>query len=110
MVVHNTKHIRPEIQKFKSFLVSHFGKQFSGLVLFGSHARNQARPDSDVDLLLILKEKSPKNEEYIDVLPMISNFLLETGMLLSLIIKTESELENQKEGLLKTISSEGIRI
>jgi hypothetical protein len=41
---------------------------------------------------------------------MISNFLLETGMLLSLIIKTESELENQKEGLLKTISSEGIRI
>jgi predicted nucleotidyltransferase len=109
MVAH-TNQIRPEIHKFKSFLVNHFGKRFSGLVLFGSHARNQARPDSDVDLLLILKEKTTENEEYTDVLPMISNFLLETGMLLSVIIKTESELENQKEGLLKTISSEGIRI
>ena len=88
MVAH-TNQIRPEIQKFKSFLVNHFGKRFSGLVLFGSHARNQARPDSDVDLLLILKEKTTENEEYRNVLPMISNFLLETGMLLSLIIKTE---------------------
>ena len=104
------KHIKPEIRKFKSFLMNHFGKRFSGLVLFGSHARNQARPDSDVDLLLILKDKTPENEEYREVLPIISNFLLETGLLLSLIIKTESELENQKEGLLKTISSEGIRI
>jgi predicted nucleotidyltransferase len=109
MVAHSN-HIRPEIQKFKSFLLDHFGKRFSGLILFGSHARNQARTDSDVDLLLILKDKTTGNEEYREVLPMISNFLIETGMLLSLIIKTESELENQKEGLLKTISSEGIRI
>ena len=31
------------------------GEEFVGMALFGSHARSEARPDSDVDVLVILR-------------------------------------------------------
>lgn len=38
---------------------SAMGDALVGVVLFGSWARDEARPDSDVDLLLVLEEKTP---------------------------------------------------
>ena len=31
------------------------GEEFVGMALFGSHARSEARPDSDVDVLVVLR-------------------------------------------------------
>lgn len=104
------KHIFQGLQKFKSLLEKHFGERFSGLTLFGSYALQNARPDSDVDLLLVLKNHSTEKDDYLEILPLISRFLLETGLFISLVIKSEHELIRQKEGLLKNIKVEGIRI
>ena len=104
------KHIPIGLEKFKSLLKQHFGGRFSGLTLFGSYALHQAREDSDVDLLLVLKNHSTEKDDYLEVLPFISGFLLETGLFISLVIKSEQELIRQKEGLLKNIEAEGIRL
>jgi predicted nucleotidyltransferase len=98
------------LEDFKSRLKNHFGNRFSGLILFGSYAKNQARHDSDIDLLLVLKNHSTIKDDYILVLPLISGFLLETGFFISLVIKSEQELIHQKEGLLKNIEAEGTPI
>jgi len=39
--------------------VSEFGEDLLGVVLFGSVARGEARPDSDLDLLLVLARRRP---------------------------------------------------
>lgn len=41
-------------------LVEHFDSL--RIVLFGSHARNEARPDSDVDLLVVVPHLGDKRE------------------------------------------------
>ncbi len=39
----------------KSILVNTFGFRLSSVVLYGSEARGQADPDSDIDLLVVFK-------------------------------------------------------
>ena len=42
------------MKEIKSRLAAVFGERLRGLVLYGSEARGDARPDSDIDLLVLL--------------------------------------------------------
>jgi predicted nucleotidyltransferase len=46
--------ITETLKRCKAVLESHYGSQFKGLILYGSVARNQATPASDIDLLVLL--------------------------------------------------------
>jgi predicted nucleotidyltransferase len=96
---------------FRESLMSVLGMRFSKLIVFGSFARGEARPDSDVDLLLVLRETVSGRSDVEDLLvPMLARYLLETGLLLSVVVKTENEFSSQKEGLMWNIAQEGIEI
>ena len=43
--------------QFKSLLTDLYGNRLSKLILFGSYARVEAREDSDIDFLVVLKDK-----------------------------------------------------
>ena len=47
------------LQAFKDGLLERLGDELIALVLYGSVARGEARPESDVDLLIILRDASP---------------------------------------------------
>jgi predicted nucleotidyltransferase len=49
------------LQLIKERLQALYGSRFRGLVLFGSTARGNARPDSDIDMLCLL-DKLEGNE------------------------------------------------
>ncbi|WP_083768937.1 nucleotidyltransferase family protein [Chloroflexus aggregans] len=40
------------IQQCKAALAAYYGARFRGLILYGSMARGQAYPTSDIDLLI----------------------------------------------------------
>jgi predicted nucleotidyltransferase len=42
------------LARCKTTLEEHYGVRFAGLVLYGSMARDDARADSDIDLLVLL--------------------------------------------------------
>ena len=80
------------------------------MILFGSQARGDARPDSDWDLLLLLnkpkKEESDEDKAY--------EFVLmgwEYGTYLSIKMYTEEQWEKRKYSpLYENIANEGIEI
>jgi len=43
------------LQRVKAALRDAFGERFKGLILYGSEARGEADPDSDIDLLVLLQ-------------------------------------------------------
>ena len=46
----------PILQQFRVALTELYGDRIERVVLFGSHARGDARPDSDYDVALFLNE------------------------------------------------------
>jgi len=59
------------------------------IILFGSHARGDARPDSDVDLLVVLPQVDDKRESAVQ----IRQALADLPVAKDIIVTTPSELE-----------------
>ena len=87
-------------------------KKIQRVYLFGSRARGTERPDSDYDLLLVVREDfslSDKDKLYDGVMEV----LLETGRLISLKIFKEKEFHrlcDLQSPFTQTVLKEGIKI
>ena len=61
--------MKPEIEdlveKFRDELASALGSNLEHLILYGSRARGDEEPDSDLDLLVVLRESSHNANEAI---------------------------------------------
>jgi predicted nucleotidyltransferase len=56
---------RREVRQMVRRIVSRFHPE--RIILFGSHARGDARPDSDVDLLVVLPFSGSKHEKQMEI-------------------------------------------
>lgn len=46
----------PEIiELIKNWFKTHYSEQVMQIILYGSQARGEAKPDSDIDLLIVIK-------------------------------------------------------
>jgi predicted nucleotidyltransferase len=57
--------IREKIEEMVRRIVDRF--QPERIILFGSHARGTAGPDSDVDLLIVMSVKGSKRQKQLDI-------------------------------------------
>lgn len=77
------------------------------IILFGSYAYGNPTPDSDVDLLVIMKTKAKEVDRYIAV----SNLLYPRQFPVDILVKTpkEIEVESRKKGnfFLREILTKG---
>jgi predicted nucleotidyltransferase len=83
------------IERFTSIL-AHSGviDQIKSMYLFGSRSRDDWRPDSDYDLLIVVDKKD--REMISNLYDAVMDTLLDTGRLLSLKIFTEQEYTRLK--------------
>ena len=68
------------------------------IVLFGSHARGTAGPDSDVDLLVVMPVSGPKREKQIEMRVALHDINTPKDI----IVATPEQVEQQK-GIVGTI-------
>jgi predicted nucleotidyltransferase len=79
------------VSGFVSRVTRRFEDLISRVIFFGSRSRGQARPDSDYDLLLVVRDK---DRELVDQLyDEVVEFLLTYGVDLSLKIYTERDYQ-----------------
>jgi predicted nucleotidyltransferase len=98
------------VARFMS-MVSNKEHDIEAVYFFGSRNRKDHRPDSDYDLLIVVKEKK---KDLVNVLyDAVIELLLETGRLFSLkIIKLGDfkRLSSLPTPFMKTVMEEGMRI
>jgi predicted nucleotidyltransferase len=96
------------IAQFKSTLQHLYGERLSKIILFGSYARGEARDDSDIDFLIVLKDK---NISVFKEIEMINNhayhIILESGKIISFIPTTEDKFENSPNHFYTQVKREG---
>jgi predicted nucleotidyltransferase len=80
-----------EIHRMVERIVERFHPE--KVILFGSHARGTAGPDSDVDLLVVMQVEGSRRKQAAE----IDGALIDRGLPLDLIVITPEELERQRE-------------
>lgn len=63
------------------------------IILFGSYAYGNPTPDSDVDLLVIMKTRAKEVDRYVAV----SNLLYPRQFPVDILVKTPKEIETEKK-------------
>jgi uncharacterized protein len=69
----------PALARFRAALGDIYGDQIERVVLFGSRARGDARPDSDYDVAVFLKNFHDRWNEVDRLIPVVTDILYEDG-------------------------------
>lgn len=87
-----------------------YGEQLDKLILFGSQARETAQPDSDIDILIVLKDVFNYSQESEKISQSIADLCLEYNVLISCAFATCEQLENYNSGFFRNIRQDGLVI
>ena len=90
-------------------LAALYGDRLVRVVLFGSYARGEATPESDVDILVVLREKRSSYDEAWALSEISTDFLVEYGLCTS-FLPIDTTAEQQNWPVLVNVRSEGISI
>lgn len=99
------------IQAFVKRLEAKFGDQMLSIRLFGSRARGEAQPDSDMDIAVIVDHVGPELRKSIRF--MAVDVWLQYGIYISTRVWSLDhwrELESLQTNLYKTLQQEGIEL
>ena len=102
--------ITPILNELKRELQELYGDRLVKLILFGSHARGEANPDSDIDLLAVLKSPVSQFQEILNMSELRVKMLLEQDELVSIIPMSEEDFNTRNVALLRNIRKEGIEL
>jgi predicted nucleotidyltransferase len=92
----------------KDALKSLYGDRLKGLVLFGSTARGEAGPDSDVDLLVLLEGPVELGVELRAIVDALYDLQLEAGVGIEAFPVDVEEYGAQKWPLFREASRDGV--
>jgi uncharacterized protein len=102
--------IKPILNELKRELQELYGDRLVKLILFGSHARGQANPDSDIDLLAVLKSPVSQVQEISYMSELCVKILLDHNELVSIVPMSEDRFNAKGVALLRNIQREGIEL
>ena len=100
--------IKKLLKKFKSELNRIYGEQLKSVYLYGSYARGDARPDSDIDLLMVIKGEF----DYLEMLKrsddFAASFCLENDVVVSRAFVSEKEYKEKQIPFLINVRRDGV--
>ena len=95
------KHLKQELTTLYSDRLCH-------LTLFGSQARGDAEPGSDIDVLVVLKPPVNAGEEIKSTGQVIADLSLQYDVVISCLFMDETQYQTRNGSLLRNIRKEGV--
>jgi predicted nucleotidyltransferase len=87
-----------------------FGKKLDRIVLYGSHARGEARPDSDLDILIVVQGEFDYGDLIHQTSELIAHLSLENDVVISRAFMSKERFENEVSPFTLNVQREGIAI
>jgi predicted nucleotidyltransferase len=105
-----TDSVRQALAEARRRLEALYGDRLVHVVLYGSQARGDARPDSDVDVLVILKEPVNVLAELKQLTPLKLGLLERYDEYITFQPFTEWEYRERRSPLMINVRREGIEL
>lgn len=98
------------LKELRRRLEALYGDRLAKVILFGSQARGDAQPDSDIDVMLVLKGPVSHDIESAKVVPITAELSLEHDVLISTIYMSAERYAKEGSSLLLNVREEGIAV
>ena len=104
-----SKEVRKIIYSLKKEAGKVLGKNLVDVILFGSYAREDFAPESDIDVLIVVN-RSLTREEKDKMSRVISTLSLENEVVIACIIYEKEFFDNVRSPLILNVKEEGVKV
>lgn len=94
--------VRNELEKL-------YGERLRGVYLYGSAARDQLTPDSDIDIAIALDEIHSRFEEHERTSQLYSDISLENNTVVTFLFISKDDYKKGRFAIHRNIKEEGIQ-
>jgi len=98
------------LAEFRRGLEEIYGPRLAGLVLFGSQARGDALPDSDIDVMVVLDGPVSPLQEAHRISRFRGDLCLRHAVVITCVYVSAEEAQAAGEPLLQNIRAEGVTV
>ena len=91
-------------------LAALYGERLIHMILFGSQARGDAEPGSDIDVLVVLRGPVDSSEEIERTGDTVPDLSLEQGVTIACVFISEEEFRQRHSPLLLNVRREGVAV
>jgi predicted nucleotidyltransferase len=106
--------MNPKLKKIlaelKKGLTALYGERLVNLILYGSQARGDAKPGSDIDLMVVLKDPIDYRQERQRVWEISYDLSYENDEVVSCILMSQKRFETEESPLLMNVRREGLAL
>ncbi len=102
--------IRKVLSKLKKELLRIYGESVDSIILYGSRARGDARADSDIDILVVLKDDFNYSEMLRLSSELVASLSLENDVVISRAFATKAQYEKLQIPFLMNVRREGVPV
>ena len=96
------------LSRIKTPLAEAFKQRLRGVVLYGSEARAQSEPDSDIDVLVLLDDPFDFGSDLDTCIHVLYPLVLELGRPIDVVPVERSVYEAQEFPLYRNVKREGV--
>jgi predicted nucleotidyltransferase len=98
------------LREYRRGLEAIYGPRLARIILFGSRARQDAQPDSDIDIVVVLRGPVDPNEEIRRLSSVSATLSLKYDVVISAVYVSEDDYDSQDSALLMNVRREGILV
>lgn len=100
--------VKELMAQLKRDLIRLYGERLKGLYLFGSHARDEADEESDVDVMIVLDRVDDYSTEIDRTGEVVSELSLRFGVTISRVFATERQWSQAQTMFFLNIREEAV--
>jgi predicted nucleotidyltransferase len=102
--------IQKILKKLKKELLHIYGERVDSIILYGSRARDDARDDSDIDILIVLNKDFNYGEMLRLSSQLVSSLSLENDVVISRAFVTKTQYDKLQIPFLMNVRREGVPV
>ena len=105
-----TSRVQRIVSELKAQLGDVYRERLARVVVFGSQARGDAREDSDIDVLVVLRGEVEPAKEILNTGAAVSDVSLRHDVSIMCLFRSEQAYEGQESPVLENARAEGVAV